>query len=422
MSTSALIDQLMQVEAVTQTKLKTRQSDTQKQVDALTSLNGKLAALQTAAKNLQKADGLEKFKATSSATSVVATATAGAQPQSVSFKVDTLAKAAVRVATPVYTSMSDAVTTSLSITKKGSTTPLTVDVKSGSLSDVVNAVNARSDELGVRATAVQVDDGSYKLQFSATKTGVDNGFTVTGIRGMGGAAAVPAADAKITTDAGYSITSSTNTFANALPGVTFTVSATTTDMVTLSVAKDDAATSDVVKGLVDAANAVIKEAQAKSSYDSTTKTGGVLSGESVVRSVTQALASAISSNGGVPLSKLGIQLNRDGQFTYNAETFKKALADDPASIQKGLLGADAFAATIESVAKKFGDKYDGQITKTIESRRGLIKDYTDAISSWDDRLATRREALQKQYSGLEVALGKMQQQSSWLAGQLAALG
>ena len=129
LSTSGLIDQLMQVEASSQTKLKQRQSDTQKQIDAFTSLNGKLASLQTAAKNLQKPDGLVKFSATSSATSVVATATAGAEPQSLSFKVDALATAAVRVATPVYTSTDDAVTTTLSIPKKCSTTPLNVDVK-----------------------------------------------------------------------------------------------------------------------------------------------------------------------------------------------------------------------------------------------------------------------------------------------------
>nr|WP_269205350.1 flagellar filament capping protein FliD [Motilibacter aurantiacus] len=421
MSTSSLIDQLIQVEATTQTKLKSRQSDTQKQVDALTSLNGKLAALQTAAKNLQKADGLEKFKASSTATSVVATATAGAQAQALTFTVDTLAKAEVRVGSGAYTKLTDPVTTSLSITKDGSSTPIAINVKGGTLQEVVAAVNDRSDELGVRATAVQVSPGNYKLQFAATKTGDANGFTVAGIAGMTGAPAIAGTDAKITTDAGYSILSATNTFKDALPGVTFTVSAKTTDPVTIEVAKDDAATSDVVKGLIDAANAVIKEAQAKSSYDSTTKTGGVLSGESVVRSVTQALAGAISANGGVPLSKLGIQLNRDGQFTYNAETFKKALTDNPEGIKKGLLGADGFAAKLESVSTKFGDKYDGQITKTIESRRGLIKDYTAAISDWDDRLATRREALQKQYSGLEVALGKLRDQSNWLAGQLAAL-
>ena len=50
-----------------------------------------------------------------------------------------------------------------------------------------------------------------------------------------------------------------------------------------------------------------------------------------------------------------------------------------------------------------------------------VKGLNEQVSQWDVRLDLRRSALQKQFAGLEVALGKMQQQSSWLAGQLAGL-
>jgi flagellar hook-associated protein 2 len=43
------------------------------------------------------------------------------------------------------------------------------------------------------------------------------------------------------------------------------------------------------------------------------------------------------------------------------------------------------------------------------------------VSQWDIRLDLRKTNLQKQFSALEVAMGKMQQQSSWLSGQLANL-
>ena len=57
----------------------------------------------------------------------------------------------------------------------------------------------------------------------------------------------------------------------------------------------------------------------------------------------------------------------------------------------------------------------------IERNTATIKGLNDQVSEWDIRLELRKSALQKQFSGLEVALGKMQQQSSWLAGQLAGL-
>ena len=56
---------------------------------------------------------------------------------------------------------------------------------------------------------------------------------------------------------------------------------------------------------------------------------------------------------------------------------------------------------------------NGQTTFALPDLRGRVL--------WDTRLELRRSGLEKQFSNLEVALGKMKQQSSWLAGQLAGL-
>jgi flagellar hook-associated protein 2 len=45
----------------------------------------------------------------------------------------------------------------------------------------------------------------------------------------------------------------------------------------------------------------------------------------------------------------------------------------------------------------------------------------DDIADWDVRLEQRRTMLERQYGALEVALGKMQNQASWLAGQINSL-
>ncbi len=45
----------------------------------------------------------------------------------------------------------------------------------------------------------------------------------------------------------------------------------------------------------------------------------------------------------------------------------------------------------------------------------------DDIADWDVRLEQRRTSLERQYGALEVALGKLQSQSSWLAGQISSL-
>lgn len=77
----------------------------------------------------------------------------------------------------------------------------------------------------------------------------------------------------------------------------------------------------------------------------------------------------------------------------------------------------AFAGQVEALA----DKQTTVITNAVTGRKNEIASLNDQISSWDVRLVNKREALQKQYSGLEVALGKLQNQSTWLSGQLAGL-
>ena len=60
-------------------------------------------------------------------------------------------------------------------------------------------------------------------------------------------------------------------------------------------------------------------------------------------------------------------------------------------------------------------------TAVITGRNSEIDLFNTQISDWDVRLASKKEALQKQYADLEVALGKLKDQSSWLSGQLAGL-
>ena len=50
----------------------------------------------------------------------------------------------------------------------------------------------------------------------------------------------------------------------------------------------------------------------------------------------------------------------------------------------------------------------------------MAKDLTGQIDNWTDRLTMRRATLQAQYSALETSLSKLQSQSAWLSGQLAA--
>jgi flagellar hook-associated protein 2 len=61
------------------------------------------------------------------------------------------------------------------------------------------------------------------------------------------------------------------------------------------------------------------------------------------------------------------------------------------------------------------------LTSVITGRNDEITTFNTQIDDWDVRLAVKKDALQKQYSNLEVSLGKLKDQQSWLSGQLAGL-
>lgn len=445
LDTTSLINQLMQVEAQPQTMLKNKVTSTQSLVSALQSLNTRSSTLGSLAGNIAAAGALDLYKASSSDPGVTVTAGAGASAGSIDVTVGQTAQRQVTVSAQMTAwPVSPAALTIVGA--DGTSTEITP--ASTSLDDVVTAVNAA----GAGVTAMKVASGTdasgvaqYRLQFSSNDTGAKGAFTVyqgtaadvtagiaTDLGTAAGAATIRSArDASVTLWAGtaaeQTITSSSNTFTDLFPGVSVTVSAPTSTPATLTIAKDAGAVSDKANSLVSSLNDLLGYIGTQTATSSTTDpttgraivTGGVLSGQSVVRDVNQAMISAASLpvNGHSP-SEFGISVNENGTFDFDSSKFQSALATDPVGTQSML---QSLAQRIADAAKVVSDKDTGTITTTITGQQSLISNYNDQISDWDTTLANRRASLQQTYATLEVNLSNLQSQSSWLTGQLASL-
>jgi flagellar hook-associated protein 2 len=345
----------------------------------------------------------------------------------VTFDVVSLAKAqsnTARVASTGDITTADSIQVSI-----GSGDPVSIDIsKDRSAAGVATAINNAG--LAVKASVVQTSTGDSVMQLSGTKTGAANAFTISGMDDVTTMRTVTAAsDANIQVggsddDGGYSLTSDTNTFTGLMPGVSLTVSKQETG-VSLTSASDVSGIAAKFQALVDAANKTLTEVTNQTAYDSGTNTASPLTGDFTVRQMSQSILSAVSqglsftddSGNKVSfgsLSKLGIQLDKTGQLSFDADKFTAAYNADPAAIkQAGIALGDQF----ESLATKQGDT----ITATITSRSNAIDSLNEQIDNWDVRLAAKQTALSKQYADLETALGKLKDQSTWLTGQLAGL-
>ena len=171
LSTTSLIDSLMQAEAVPQTLLKNKVTGAQSVVTALQGLNSKVADLATLAGKTAPAGALDVYRAASNSSTASATVAAGASAGQVEMVVARLAQ----TQSVVSGALTEWTATGLTIT--GADGPVSITPASTSLDDVVKAVNASST--GVRAVKVAAGVGQYRVQFTSTAAGEAGGFTIS---------------------------------------------------------------------------------------------------------------------------------------------------------------------------------------------------------------------------------------------------
>ena len=66
------------------------------------------------------------------------------------------------------------------------------------------------------------------------------------------------------------------------------------------------------------------------------------------------------------------------------------------------------------------DSVDGYVTNKQESIQDEINRYTTQIDEMEARLARKQETMTNRFVAMEVAMQKIQSQSSWLTGQVEA--
>ncbi|MCU1401726.1 MAG: hypothetical protein JWM70_50 [Microbacteriaceae bacterium] len=443
LNTTSLINAIIAADALPQTLLKSQQTTTTTFVTALQGLNSQITSLTTLAKSTAATGALDLYTATSTSTALTATAATGASTGSVDLVVDQLAQSQVGVTAAMAAwPVTPAALTIVSST--GVSTDITP--ASSSLDDIVSAVNAA----GTGVSAMKVASGSvngvpqYRLQFSSSATGAAAAFTVyqgtsadvtagtaTNLLTQPGAAVIHSAqDAQITlwsgTAASQVINSSSNQFASLLPGVDVNVTAASTIPITLTVAHDVTQTAATASTFVSALNTVFATISTQSAVVNSTASdgtptvsGGLFTADGTVRSIKEALLSAASDpvNGHSP-SEIGVSITKDGALAFDQTKFSAAYAADPANVQSMMA---TIATRVAAAGTAASDQYNGSLTTKITGQNSVITSLGQQISDWDTRLATRRAALEQTYSDLEVKLGQLQSQSSWLTSQLGTL-
>lgn len=411
--TDALIEALVAAKAAPQRQLQRQLSAQQTITSNLQEVNARLQAVSKAAQSITDVDFGKGTKATSSNSNVVANSSAGAVTGSSTFHVNQTA--AAQVSAVAIGSDGIAVSDVTAEFKVGDTV-IDLSGTDGSAAAVANAIN--KSDAGVRAAVVNTDSGQV-LQFTAKTTGTEAAFSVTGLDGSVDTL-VAARNAQIQVgelgSGGYTISSQSNTFTDAMPGVTFSVSSGAVgEDVTITVGNDADKAASQVKALIDALNS------AKGGISTVTGKGGVLQGRSEVTSLSMELANVISSGvaGGKSLTEFGIDMNKDGVISFDAAKFTAAYNADSKGTIEAIQGS--FAQPLRTIADGASAPVTGSISQSIDANKARQTDMTTQIAKWDDRLDVARDQLMAKYTAMQTALAKLQGQSDWLTSVFDAI-
>lgn len=402
----------------------------QAQEAGLTALGSALNSLQTTLGKLGSSLTFTTYAATLGNTALGTTSTLpNAQPGSYNLTVNHLATAQTR-ASSAYASGSAVGAGTLTVSVGNQSMNLNVSA-TDSISSIATAINQSSGNPGVQATIVNGANGA-QLLLTSTKTGVANAFSVSA--GSGSSAGLSslattlnttgsneASDASLSID-GIAVTSASNSVSGALNGVTLNLVATGSS--TLTVSQDTSAVTGAVSDFVNAYNSYISTVGTLSSYDPSSKQGGVLLGDttlmSVQRQVNSVLSSSVPGNSIGSLAALGITRNADGTLSSNSSTLSSALQSNPGAVQDLFAGTNGYATRLNSMLDGFTASNGILATRTasIQSQLSNLSQQSTALTARMNVYATQ---LRQQYTALDTLMSSLNNTSSYLTSSLQAM-
>jgi flagellar hook-associated protein 2 len=393
--------------------------------------------------------------------SVSATTTSAAAPGSYSVSVTALSAAQSAVsATGQFQAATDVVGTGSLTVRLGTWTAGVFAPKTGSVDiaipigatentlagirDKINAANA-----GITASLV-TDASGMRLAFQSSASGSDNGFKVSvadddaglatdnlGLSrlaydnpGSAGQMALAQAGANtVATINGIAITSSSNSLANVVDGITFSVSKTTTQPVTLAVTRNTDAIKQQLKTFVTAFNQLNGFLSDATKYDAATKQGALLQGDSTAVGVQNQLHSVLSQSSGASsvfktFSAIGLEVQKDGSLILNDTKLTAALANLP-ELTKALSNSDVTVASNNGFGRKFANwtnlllASNGALPGKTASIQAQIDSNKKDQNALNDRLAAIEARMRAQYSNLDKVMSNANALSKYVTQQIA---
>lgn len=321
-----------------------------------------------------------------------------------------------------------------------------VSLSSATPTRLVNAINSKTSSTGVSANLLYTGS-EYKIALTGS-TGLANGFTLSYSASTNGGAITlnefetsfsaaselqSAQDAELSLNGVDSISRSSNTITDLIPGLNINLLALTSGAAKIDIQQDNSQIQEKVQALVDAYN--LFNDSMKVLGDRASKVdlyGGALAGDSVLRKVKEQMRSLFTSahviyedpsapvdpplNSNVQYGwQLGLSFDRNGKLSLDKAKLGVALSAYPTEVSlffnagtdnKSVFSSDegglagTAVRTIDENLRLTGPLQDN--TKSAES---MLKRNKDELAALEERMKSLLERYMKQFSAMESLVG-----------------
>jgi len=482
LDTQAIIQAMLSVERVPLNMLEAQKAEENAKLDKVSAFKDLVKALQTAAGNLRTMGEFLDFTVSPSQENVAAfSATGSAEEGAHTLTVLSLAQAdrwAFDGVLDPDTDLAGVDGEQVDFTANGTSYSIALTAADSSLNEIASQINTLAGD-DVTASVVNVGTAStpdYQLVLASDETGEDGritgisstvaGLTIDGAGPDGGGNPLSTNNVTVGTNAqaiidGLTVERASNDFNDVIAGVSITVQAAdAATEISFNVGADTEAIKGKVQSFVDAYNEVINFANSQSSYSEDGGTGGVLFGDSILRSVRRTIQSALfdvdlteiqnDTTGYSTLSLVGIKTDSDGALTLDSTIFDDKMAANMDALADLFTDSDGFdnggaaegtpeyfidTTTDSGLADKLYRQLDtlfgkvvgpsGSVDALFDARSSaigdLIDDIGDQITSKERYLEIYEQRLVDRFAALEQLMGGLNAQGAALTAALSGM-
>jgi len=262
------------------------------------------------------------------------------------------------------------------------------------------------------AGSLKFDDGGLGLNFATQTPGEDAVLRV-------GNASSPSS---------YLVTSNTNTFSNAVSGISVSLLQTGDSVASVTTTQDTSKIQSAISNFVSLYNSYVDMAATLSKYDTATSTRAALQGSGTLLRIQQRFSDLINrvrGGQGDPvrsLADVGVTVTSGGKLTVDSTRLTKTLQSNPEEVTSLFTDAEnGFGVKFLDALTNLNDSTKGSLTVEINGLGTVADSMTSRIADLESLLETRQDFLLRQFQRMDNAIAQLQTQQDAIKAMFDAV-